>query len=136
MRSLPYTSRDSFSEESLLHFPCCFQWDVLGTIVYNQAYMPDGSFIERQQTIDFVEFHVRRQKSYSTLILDTEKESKSLEKRDNGKVCPVRARHPLHTQLHTTSGLLVRLWQGIWAYRRAAATHTGDLASMGTAVDM
>ena len=29
------------------------------------------------------------QKSYCTLILDTEKESKSLEKRDNGKVCPV-----------------------------------------------
>ena len=69
--------------------------------------MLDVSFNQRHQTIDVVEFHVERQKSYSTLIIDTEKESKSLEKRDNGKVCPVTARHPLPTQLHTRSGLLV-----------------------------
>ena len=43
--------------------------------------MPDVSFSQRHQTIDVVEFHVGRQKSYSTLILDIEKESKSLEKR-------------------------------------------------------
>ena len=105
--SFSYTSRVSFNEESLLHSPFCFQWAVLGTLVFNHACVPDVSFSQRHQTIDVVEFHVGRQKSYSTLILDTEKESKSLEKRDNGKVCPVTARHPLHTQLHTTSGLLV-----------------------------
>ena len=70
--------------------------------------MPDVSFSHRHQTIDDVEFHVGRQKSYSTLILDTEKESKSLEKRDNGKVCPVLqvryvlwgliAKDPVHEQ--------------------------------------
>ena len=105
--SFSYTSRVSFNEESLLHSPFCFQWAVLGTLVFNHACVPAVSFSQRHQTIDVVELHVGRQKSYSTLILDTEKESKSLEKRDNGKVCPVRARHPLHTQLHTTSGLLV-----------------------------
>ena len=43
--------------------------------------MPDVSFSEGHQTIDVVEFHVGRQKSYSALILDTEKESiKSPEK--------------------------------------------------------
>ena len=69
-------------------------------------------------------------KSYSTLIIHAEKESKPLEKRDNGKVCALTARHPLHTQLHTTLALLVPTWQA-WAYRRAAATHTADLATMG-----
>ena len=76
------TSRVSFSEESLLHSACCFQWAVLGTIVFNHACLPDVSSSERHQTIDFVEFHVGRQKSYSTLILHTEKESKSPEKRE------------------------------------------------------
>ena len=80
--SFSYTSRVSFSEESLLHSPCCFQWAVLGTLVFKHAYIPDLSFSERHQTIDFVQFHVGRQKSYSTLILHTEKESKSPEKRD------------------------------------------------------
>ena len=69
-------------------------------------------------------------KSYSTLIIHAEKESKPLEKRDNGKVCALTARHPLHTQLHTTPALLVPTWQA-WAYRRVAATHTADLATMG-----
>ena len=80
--SFSYTCRVSFSEESLLHSPCCVQWAVLGTLVFNHACMPDLSFSERHQTIDFVQFHVGRQKSYSTLILHTEKESKSPEKRE------------------------------------------------------
>ena len=67
--SFSYTSRVSFSEESLLHSPCCFQWAVLGTIVFNHACMPDASSSECHQTIGVVEFHVGRQKSYSTLIL-------------------------------------------------------------------
>ena len=32
--SFSYTSRVSFSEESLLHSPCCFQWAVLGTLMF------------------------------------------------------------------------------------------------------
>ena len=74
MGSFSYTSRASLSEEFLLHSPCCFEWAVLGTIVFNHACMPDVSFSERHETIDVVEFHVGRQKSYSTLILDTEKD--------------------------------------------------------------
>ena len=98
--SFSYTSRVSFSEESLLHSPCCFQSAMLGTLVFNHACMPDLIFSKRHQTIDFVQLHVGRQKSYSTLILHTEKESKSPEKREtNRKVCAVTARHPLHIQL-------------------------------------
>ena len=67
--SFSYTSRVSFSEESFLHSPCCFQWAALGTIVFNHACMPDVSSSECHQTIDVVEFHVGRQKSYSILIL-------------------------------------------------------------------
>ena len=96
----------------------------------NHACMPDVSFSERHETIDVVEFHAGRQRSYSTLIKDAKKESKSVEKRDNGMVRAVTARHPLLTQLHTTPALLVPRWQA-WAHRRAAATHTGDLASTG-----
>ena len=66
--SFSYTSRVSFSEESILHSPCCFQWAVLGTLLFNHACMPDVSFSETHQTTDVVEFHVGRQKSYSTLI--------------------------------------------------------------------
>ena len=109
--SFSYTSRVSFSEESLLHSPCCFQWAVLGTLMFNHACMPDVSFSERHQTIDVVEFYASRQRSYSTLIKDGEKESKSVEKRDNGKVRAVTARHSLLTQLHTTPALLVPRWQ-------------------------
>ena len=70
--SFSYTSRVRFSEESLLHSPCCCQWVVLGTLVFNHACMPDVSFSQRHQTSDVVESHVGRQKSYSTLILDTD----------------------------------------------------------------
>ena len=42
-----------------------------------------------------------------TVILVSEKEGKSLQKRGNGKVCPVTVRHGLHTELHTRWGLLV-----------------------------
>ena len=70
-----------------------------------------------------------RTSSYCTLIKDAEKESKSVEKRDNGgKVRAVTVRHPLHTQLHTTPALLVPRWQA-WAYRHAAATDSPHLAS-------
>ena len=117
-----YTSRVSFSQESLLHSPCRFQWAALGTLVFNHACMPDLSFSQRHQTIDVVECHVGWQKSYSALIIDAEKESKSPEKRDNDKVCAVTARHPLHTQLHTTPSLLVPTWQA-WAYRRAVSKY-------------
>ena len=41
------------------------------------------------------------------MILNTEKESKSLEKKDNGKVCQVTVLHLLHTELHSRLGLLV-----------------------------
>ena len=56
--SFAYTSRVSFSEESLLHSPCCLQWAVLGTLVFNYACMPDLSFSERHENMDVVEFHV------------------------------------------------------------------------------
>ena len=128
--SFSYTSRVSFSEESLLHSPCCFQWAVLGTLVFNHACMPDVSFSERRENIDVAEVHVGRQKSYSRFMKHAEKESKPLEKTDNGKVCAVTARHPWHTQLHTTPGLLVPTRQA-WDNRRAAATHTAALATMG-----
>ena len=75
-------------------------------------------------------FHVGRQKSYSRFMKHAEKESKPLEKTDNGKVCAVTARHPWHTQLHTTPGLLVPTLQ-VWANRRAVSTHTAALATMG-----
>ena len=42
------------------------------------------------------------QRSYSTLIKDAKKESKSLEKRDNGMVRAVTARHPFVTAAHDT----------------------------------
>ena len=81
----------------------------------------------RHKTTDVVDFHVGRQKSYSTLILDTEKESlKSLEERDNGEVCVAIFQHPLHTELYTTPGLLLHAWEAR-TYRRATDTHTGDL---------
>ena len=86
--SFSYTSRVRFSEESLLHSPCCFQWAVLGTVVFNHACMPDVSSSDCQ-TVDVVEIHVGRQKSFSTMILVSEKEPKSLQKRGYGKVCPV-----------------------------------------------
>ena len=129
--SFSYTSRVSFSEEPLLHSPCWFQWAVLGTIVFNHAWIPDVSSSEWHQTIDVVEFHVVRQKSYCTLILVSEKEAKSLQKRGNGKVCPVTARRGLHSELHTRSGLSVVLgmtWRA-WACWRAAATDAPRLAS-------
>ena len=47
------------------------------------------------------------QNSEFILILVIEKESKSLEKISNGKVCSVTARNPLHAELHTRSGLSV-----------------------------
>ena len=72
--SFSYTSRVSFSEESLLHSPCCFQWAVLGTLVFNHACMPDVSFSERRENIDVAEVHVGRQKSYSRFMKHAEKE--------------------------------------------------------------
>ena len=47
--SFSYTSRVSFSEESLLHSPCCFQWAVLGTMMFNHACMRHVSSSERQR---------------------------------------------------------------------------------------
>ena len=85
-----------------------------------------------------------RHKSNSTSILVTGKESMSLEQIGNGKICPVTARQPLRTELHTRSGWSVvtgtnrasvglscigiqrPLTQVTWqtrAYRHAAATH-------------
>ena len=125
-----YTSRVSFSEETLLHSPCCFQWAVLGTVVFNHACMPDVSSSDCQ-TVDVVEIHVGRQKSFSTMILVSEKEPKSLQKRVNGKVCPVTARRGLHSALHTRWGLSVVIgmtWQAL-AFRRAAATDAPHLVS-------
>ncbi len=61
------TSRVSFSEESLLHSACCFEWAVLGTIVFNHACLPDVSSSDCHETIDVVEFHVGRQNSDCTL---------------------------------------------------------------------
>ena len=51
--------------------------------------MPDVSFSDEHQSIGVLELHVGTQKSESILILVIEKESKSLEKISNGKVCPV-----------------------------------------------
>ena len=93
--------------------------------------MPDVSSSEWHQTIDVVEFHVGRQNSYCTLILDSEKEAKSLQKSGNGKVCPVTARRGLHSELHTRSDLSVVIgmtWRA-WACWRAAATAAPRLAS-------
>ena len=72
-----------------------------------------------------------RTSSYCTLILVSEKEAKSLQKRGNGKVCPVTARRGLHSELHTRSGLSVVIgmtWRA-WACWRAAATDAPRLAS-------
>ena len=44
--SFSYTSHVSFSEESILHSPCHFQWAVLGTLVFNYICMPDVSSSE------------------------------------------------------------------------------------------
>ena len=66
-----------------------------------------------------------------TLILVSDKEAKSLQKRGNGKVCPVTARRGLHSELHTRWGLSVVIgmtWQA-WACWRAAATDAPHLAS-------
>ena len=107
--------------EFLLHAPCCYMW---GVSLTRPLLFYVGSF-------SYTPLAVLCGESYSTLIKDAEKESKSVEKRDNGgKVRAVTARHPLHTQLHTTPTLLVPRWQA-WAYRRAAATRAGDLASTG-----
>ena len=143
--SFSYTSRLSFSEESLLHSPCCFQWAVLGTLVFNHACMPDLSFSETHQTIDVVEFHVGRQKSYSTVIIDAEKESKSLGKKETtarfvrlqrGTPCiHSRTRHRLCWNQHGKHGpigaqrpLTQVTWQ-VGAYWRAAATDSPHLVS-------
>ena len=98
--------------------------------LFNHACIPDVSFSERRENIDVAEFHVGWQKSYSRFMKHAEKESKPLEKRDNGKVCAVTARHPWHTQLHTTPVLLVPTLH-VWGNRRAVATHTAALATMG-----
>ena len=100
--SFSYTSRVSFSEESLLHSPCCFQWAVLGTMMFNHACMPDVSFSERRENIDVAEVHVGRQKSYSTLIIDTGKESKSLEKRQRQGLSGYSAAPLAYTAAHDT----------------------------------
>ena len=100
MGSFSYTSRVSLSEESVLHSPCCFQWAVLGTLVFNHACMPNVSFSEKHQTIDVVEFHVGRQKSYSTLILDTEKESVSGKERQQQGLSGYSAAPLAHTAAH------------------------------------
>ena len=115
-----YTPLAVLCAEFLLHELCCFMWGV--SLTYPVLFYV-GSF-------SFTPLAVLCGESYSTLIKDAEKESKSLVKRDNGKVREVTARHPLHTQLHTTPTLLVPRWQA-WAYRRAAATRAGDLASTG-----
>ena len=65
-----------------------------------------------------------------TVILVSEKEGKSLQKRGNGKVCPVTARRGLHSELHTRSGLSVVIgmtWQsmGLLARRGHRRTSSG-----------
>ena len=62
--------------------------------------MPDVSFSEKHQTIDVVEFHVGRQKSYSTLILDTEKESVSGKERQQQGLSGYSAAPLAHTAAH------------------------------------
>ena len=153
--SFSYTSRVSFSEdESHLHSPCCFQRAVLGTC---HACMPDVSFTWetsdywcRRVPCGKAEVLLHIDHRHWERIEVTGKERQRQGHTPNtafrhlppvlkevcrkplfgvcGKVCPVTARHPLHTQLHTRSGLLVWLWQA-WANRRAAATHSPPLAS-------
>ena len=121
MVSFSYTPLAVLCGEFLFYAPCCFMW---GVSLTRPLLFYLGSF-------SFTPLAVLCGESYSTLIKDAEKESKSVEKRDNGgKVRAVTARHPLHTQLHTTPTLLVPRWQA-WTYRRVAATRAGDLASTG-----
>ena len=101
--SFSYTSLVSFSEESLLHSPCCFQWAVLETLVFNHACMPDVSFSERRENIDVADFHVGRQKSYSRLMKHAEKESKPLEKtRQRQGLCGYSVAPLAYTAAHDT----------------------------------
>ena len=83
--------RFSFSEESLLHSPFCFQWNVLVTIMFNHACMPHVSSSECHHTIDVVVCHVGRQNSYSHCDIGLKERTKVTAKRGNGKVFPITA---------------------------------------------
>ena len=89
--------------------------------------MPNVSFSEYHQPIDVVQLVAYGKAEFLVriFILVTEKESKPLEKRDNGKVCAVTARHPLHTQLHTRSGLsVVTSDKTLATWRAPRSTHS------------
>ena len=64
-----------------------------------------------------------------TVILVSEKEGKSLQKRGNGKVCPVTARRGLHSELHTRSALSVVIgmtWQSMGLSARSGHRRTSS----------
>ena len=89
-----YTPLAVLRAEFLLHALCCFMWGVF--LTYPVLFYV-GSF-------SFTPLAVLCGESYSTLMKDAEKESKSLEKRDNGKVCGLQRGTALltYTAAHDT----------------------------------
>ena len=100
-----YTPYTVLCGEFLLHTTCCFIW---GVFLSCPALFYVGSFSYTPMVFPLL--HTRCWFMWGVCLT-----------------------HPLlfyAWNLPTTPGLLVPTWQA-WAYRRAAATHTGELASMG-----
>ena len=89
-----YTPLAVLCAEFLLHALCCFMWGVF--LTYPVLFYV-GSF-------SFTPLAGLCGESYSTLMKDAEKESKSLVKRDNGQVCGLQRGTALltYTAAHDT----------------------------------
>ena len=85
---------------------------MLGTVVLNHSCAWTLALV----SIDVLELHMGRQKSYSILILVVEREWKSLEKLGKGEVCLVTVEHGLYSAPHEMGLLAVigSTWQA-WA---------------------
>ena len=134
VRSFSYMLHAVWFGEFLLHALCCFMW---GVSLTRPLLFYVGSF-------SFTPLAGLCGESYSTLIEDAEKESKSLEKRENGKVCGLQrgtpcihccTRHRLcwypdgkHGPIGAQRPLTQVTWQ-VRAYWRAGATASPRLAS-------
>ena len=129
-----YTPLAVLCAQFLLHALCCFMWAV--SLTYPVLFYV-GSF-------SFTPLAGFCGESYSTLIKGAEKESKSLEKRDNGKVCGLQRGTPcIHSCTrhrlcwypdgkHGPIGAQRPLTQVSWhvrAYWRAGATASPPLTS-------
>ena len=120
--------------EFLLHAPCCLMWGISLT----------RPLLFYVRSFSFTPLAGLCGESYSTLIKDAEKESKSLEKRENGKVCGLQRGTPCihsctrhrrcwypdgkHGPIGAQRPLTQVTWQ-VGAYWRAGATASPRLAS-------